>query len=142
MYLQFIIFVKINFINCFSIVKFPSVGFFFKCQTQPKNIIKNPKTKIKRLELLYFVFYISVVFFKSLFQSILTLLTNLFFANIIVYIKFFQKVFFYSFNTIMKLFSTVVYIRIISLRWKFDDHPLVEYPLFQSLLCIVLLSIF
>ena len=24
---------------------------------------------------------------------------------------------------------TIVYIRIISLRWKFDDHPLVEYPL-------------
>ena len=29
----------------------------------------------------------------------------------------------------MKLFFTLVYIRIISLRWKFDDHPLVEYPL-------------
>ena len=29
----------------------------------------------------------------------------------------------------MKPFSTIVYIRIISLRWKFDDHPLVEYPL-------------
>ena len=29
----------------------------------------------------------------------------------------------------MKLFFTIVYIRIISLRWKFDDHPLVEYPL-------------
>ena len=27
------------------------------------------------------------------------------------------------------LFFTKVYIRIISLRWKFDDHPLVEYPL-------------
>ena len=33
----------------------------------------------------------------------------------------------------MKLFFTIVYIRIISLRWKFDDHPLVEYPLFQNL---------
>ena len=29
----------------------------------------------------------------------------------------------------MKLFFSIVYIRIISLRWKFDDHPLVEYPL-------------
>ena len=29
----------------------------------------------------------------------------------------------------MKPFFTIVYIRIISLRWKFDDHPLVEYPL-------------
>ena len=30
-------------------------------------------------------------------------------------------------NTIMKLFFTIVYIRIISLRWKFDDHPLEEF---------------
>ena len=53
---------KKDFIKCFSKVKFLSVGFF-----QPKNIIKNPNTKIKYLKLLYFVFYISVVFFKSLF---------------------------------------------------------------------------
>ena len=46
-----------------------------------------------------------------------------------LHIKFFQKIFFYAFNTIMKLFFIIVYIRIISLRWKFDDHPLVEYPL-------------
>ena len=46
-----------------------------------------------------------------------------------LYINFFQKIFFYAFNTIMKVFFTIVYIRIISLRWKFNDHPLVEYPL-------------
>ena len=46
-----------------------------------------------------------------------------------LYIKIFQKIFFYAFNTNMKLFFTIVNIRIISLRWKFDDHPLVEYPL-------------
>ena len=46
-----------------------------------------------------------------------------------LYIKFFQIIFLYAFNTIMKLFFTIVYIRIISLRWNFDDHPLVEYPL-------------
>ena len=34
----------------------------------------------------------------------------------------------YAFNTIMKLFFSIVYTRIISLRLKFDDHPLVEYP--------------
>ena len=48
-----------------------------------------------------------------------------------LYIKFLQKIFIYAFNTIMKLFFTIVYIRIISLRWKFDDHPLVEYPLYN-----------
>ena len=46
-----------------------------------------------------------------------------------LYIKFFQKIFFYAFNTIMQLFFTIVYIRIIILTWKFHDHPLVEYPL-------------
>ena len=46
-----------------------------------------------------------------------------------LYIIFFEKIFFYAFNTILKLFFAIVYIRIISLRWKFDDHPLVEYPL-------------
>ena len=50
-----------------------------------------------------------------------------------LYIKFFQKIFFYAFNTIMKVFFTIVYIRIISLKWKFDDHPLVEYPLLKKL---------
>ena len=45
-----------------------------------------------------------------------------------LYIKFKKKIFFYAFNTTMKPFFTIVYIRIISLRWKFDDHPLVEYP--------------
>ena len=48
-----------------------------------------------------------------------------------LYIKFFQKIFFYDFNTIMKLFFSIVYIRIISLRWKFDDHPLVEWLIFR-----------
>ena len=48
-----------------------------------------------------------------------------------LYIKFFQKIFLYAFNTIMKLFFTIVYLRIISLRWKYDDHPLVEYPLLE-----------
>ena len=48
--------------------------------------------------------------------------------------KIFSKIFFYAFNTVMKLFFTIVYMRIISLRWKFDDHPLVEYPLFQYFL--------
>ena len=47
-----------------------------------------------------------------------------------LYIKFFQKIFCYAFDTIMKLFFTIVYKRIISLRWKFDDYPLVEYPLY------------
>ena len=50
-----------------------------------------------------------------------------------LYIKFFQKIFFYAINTIMKLIFTIVYIRIISLRWIFDDHPLVEYPLCTTL---------
>jgi hypothetical protein len=50
-----------------------------------------------------------------------------------LYIKFVQKIFFYAFNTIMKLFLTIVYIRIISLRWKFDDHPLVKYPLYDNI---------
>ena len=49
-----------------------------------------------------------------------------------LHINFFQKIFLYAFNTIMKLFFTIVYIRIISLRWKFDDHPLVEYPLYSN----------
>ena len=51
-----------------------------------------------------------------------------------LYIKFFKKIFFNAFNTIMKLFFAVVCIRIISLRWKFDDHPLVEYPLYNIIL--------
>ena len=46
-----------------------------------------------------------------------------------LYIKFFQKYFFYAFNTIIKLFFTIVYIRIITLTLIFHDHPLVEYPL-------------
>ena len=45
-----------------------------------------------------------------------------------LYIKFFQKIFFI---TVIKLFFTIVYIRIISLGLKFDDHPLVEYPQFK-----------
>ena len=49
--------------------------------------------------------------------------------------KFFLKILFYNFNTVIKLFFTIVYIRIICLRWKFDDHPLVEYPL-QLYFCI------
>ena len=51
-----------------------------------------------------------------------------------LYIKNSQKIFFYAFNTIMKLFFAIVYIRIITLTMIFDDHPLVEYPLwFNSL---------
>ena len=46
-----------------------------------------------------------------------------------LYIKTFQKIFCYAFNTIIKLFFTIVYIRIITLTLMFDDHPLVEYPL-------------
>ena len=49
-----------------------------------------------------------------------------------LYIKNFQKIFFYSFNTIIKLFFTIVYIRIITLTLIFHDHPLVEYPLCKS----------
>ena len=33
----------------------------------------------------------------------------------------------------MKPIFSIVYIRIISLRWKFEDHPLVEYPLWLKL---------
>ena len=76
--------------------------------------------KINHLELLYFVFDISVVFIKSLFQSFLTLKKNatlrnltlgkhfmkLFFRKINkLYINFSKKKF-YAFNTIMKLFFT------------------------------------
>ena len=32
----------------------------------------------------------------------------------------------------MKLFFTIVYIRIISLRLNFVDHPLMEYPLLDK----------
>ena len=32
----------------------------------------------------------------------------------------------------MKLFFAIVYIRIITLTMIFDDHPLVEYPLFKK----------
>ena len=46
-----------------------------------------------------------------------------------LYIKILQKIFFYAFNTIIKLFITIVYIRIITLTLIFHDHPLVEYPL-------------
>ena len=42
--------------------------------------------------------------------------------------KIFVKNIFFAFNNVNKLFFTIVYIRINSLRWKFDDHPLVEYP--------------
>ena len=47
-------------------------------------------------------------------------------------IKKFQKIFFYAFNTIMQLFFTIVYIRIITLTWIFHDHPLVEYQQIKS----------
>ena len=40
-----------------------------------------------------------------------------------------QKIFFFAFNTIMQLFFTIVYTRIITLTWIVHDHPLVEYPL-------------
>ena len=39
-----------------------------------------------------------------------------------------KKYFFNIFYAAMKLFLSIVYIRIISLRCKFNDHPLVEYP--------------
>ena len=46
-----------------------------------------------------------------------------------LFIKTFQKFLFYAFNAIIKLFSAIVYIRIITVTLIFDDHPLVEYPL-------------
>ena len=49
-----------------------------------------------------------------------------------LYIKFFQKIFFYAINTIIKLFFTIVYIIIITLTLIFHDHPLVEYPLWYE----------
>ena len=49
-----------------------------------------------------------------------------------LYIKFFQKIFFYAFNTVIKLFFTVGYKRITTLTWIFHDHPLVEYPLSEN----------
>ena len=51
-----------------------------------------------------------------------------------LYIKNFQKIYFYAFNTIMQLFFIIVYIRIIILTWKFHDHSLVEYPLYNKLI--------
>ena len=38
----------------FYLTKFLSVGFFLSFRLNQKNIIKNPNTKIKHLELLYF----------------------------------------------------------------------------------------
>ena len=67
---------NINFIKCFPKVKLLSVVFFLSVRLNQKKIYKKCKYKIKHLELLYFVFYISVVFFKSLFKSILTLTKN------------------------------------------------------------------
>ena len=55
------------------------------------------------------------------------------FMNSIIYIKTFQKIVFYAFNAIIKLFFTIVYIRIITITLIFGDHPLVEYPLLISL---------
>ena len=49
-----------------------------------------------------------------------------------LYIETFQKIFFNAFNTIMQLFFTIVYIRINTLTWIFNDHPLVEYPLLKK----------
>ena len=46
-----------------------------------------------------------------------------------LYIEKIQKIFLFAFKTIMQLFFTVVYIRIITLTRIFHDHPLVEYPL-------------
>ena len=50
-----------------------------------------------------------------------------------LYIKFFQKIFFYAFNTIIKLFFTLVYIRIITLTLIF--HNLLQWntPSYDSL---------
>ena len=41
-----------------------------------------------------------------------------------LYIEKIQKIFFFAFNTIMQLFFTIVYIRIITLTGIFHDHPL------------------
>ena len=50
-----------------------------------------------------------------------------------LYIKNCQKIFNYASNTIIKLLFAIVYIRIITLTRIFDDHPLVEYPLYHIL---------
>ena len=47
--------------------------------------------------------------------------------------KDFKSYFFYAFDTIMKLFFTIVYIRKITLTLIFYDHPLVEYHLWLFL---------
>ena len=50
-----------------------------------------------------------------------------------LYIKIFQDFFYYAFNTIIKLFFTIIYIWIITITLIFHDHPLVEYPLWSKL---------
>ena len=48
-----------------------------------------------------------------------------------LYIKTFQKYFFYAFNAIIKLFFNIVYIPTNNYsNIDFNDHPLVEYPLY------------
>ena len=49
-------------------------------------------------------------------------------------INFFQEIFFYAFIMVIKLFFTIVYIRIITPTLIFHDHPLVEYLLFIKMI--------
>ena len=85
---------------------------------------------------LYEIFWLSLKLRKNPTLRNLTLekyfMNKFFYKNDKLYIEIFQKIFFYTFNTIIKLFFTIVYIRIITLTWKFHDHPLVEYPLWLN----------
>ena len=54
---------------------------------------------------------------------------NLLHKRLTIHKTFSKKFFFNAFNAIIKLFFTIVYIRIITLTLIFDDHPLMEYPL-------------
>ena len=76
-----------------------------------------------------------MIFWLSLTLRNLTLekhfMNQIFYKDDKLYINFFQKIFIYAFNTIIKLFFTIVYIRIITLTLIFHDDPLVEYPLWN-----------
>ena len=89
------------------------------------------------------VFYVNVVFSKVFFSLVCHIRKNPTLRNLTLEkhfmknfnykkdklnIIFFQKYFSYPFNIIMKLFFTIVYLRIITLTLIFHDHPLVEYP--------------
>ena len=129
-----------DFIKCFSKVKF--IRFrFLKCQTQPKKVKhlnnhKNPTLKTfvfcilhKRCILLKFILIKSdtPTRIKTL-ETHFMKLNN--YKKVKLYIKYFQKIFFYAFITIMNLFFTIVYIWIITLTLIFNEAPLVEYPLY------------